>query len=223
MIGTTTALTSSPDPSGQGQAGSRSRPRSPRSSRTGTPTGTVTFHLGSPSGTVVGTGTLNASGAGLHHHQLAPGGDRQPPRRLRRRHPLLRLHLAGAGPDASSAPPTKCTGTYPNFSYGNPHFPFILGTNGNDFVYAVGAGLHRSTVMAATTVSVAGDGNNWIGDGNGNDVVIVGNGSNLVSVGNGTDAVTVGNGSNTVSTGSGTDTVSVGNGNHNQVSVGNGI
>ena len=27
--------------------------------------------------------------------------------------------------------PTKCTGTYPNFFYGNPSFPFILGTNGD--------------------------------------------------------------------------------------------
>ncbi len=117
-VGTSTALTSSPNPSGYGSPVTLTATVT-KSSGTGTPTGTVTFHLGSPSGTVVGTGTLNASGQASCHDQLAPGGDRQPLRRLLGRHPLLGLHLAGAGPERDrsarpSAPgptPTSSTGT----------------------------------------------------------------------------------------------------------------
>ncbi len=120
--------------------------------------------------------------------------------------------------------PPKCTGTYPNFFYGNPHFPFILGTNGDDFIYAFGAS-YIINGFGGNDCIWAGDGNNWISDGNGNDVVIAGNGSNSVERtpwGNGSTDVRidtdVGNGyHNQISVGNGADTITVGTGTYNSV------
>ena len=167
--GTSTALTSSPDPSGQGQ-GVTLTATVTKSSGTGSPTGTVTFHLGSPSGTVVGTGTLNSSGVASTTTSSLPAGTDN----------LYAVYSGDTHFSGSTSPvrvqtviglPPKCTGTYPNFFDGNPHFPFILGTNGNDFIYAFGAS-YIINGFAGNDCLWAGDGNNWIGDGNGNDVVI---------------------------------------------------
>jgi Ca2+-binding RTX toxin-like protein len=57
--------------------------------------------------------------------------------------------------------------------------------------------------------------------GNGNDNVTVGNGNNIVTVGNGNDDIQAGSGSNTVMAGDGNDYVQLGDGNDNVV-VGNG-
>ena len=48
--------------------------------------------------------------------------------------------------------------------------------------------------------------------GNGNDTVQLGNGNNTVTVGNGNDTVQLGNGNNVVVTGNGTDSIQAGNG-----------
>ena len=84
--------------------------------------------------------------------------------------------------------PTKCTGTYPNFFDGNPHFPFILGTNGNDFIYAFGASYFING-FAATTASGPVTGTTGSATATATTCVIAGNGSNTVSVGNGNDTV----------------------------------
>ena len=120
-VGTTTALTSSPNPSGYGSPVTLSATVT-KSSGTGTPTGTVTFHLGSPSGTVVGTGTLNSSGQATSTTSSLPAGTDN----------LYAVYSGDTHFSGSTSPvrvqtviglPTKCTGTYPNFFYGDPHLP----------------------------------------------------------------------------------------------------
>ncbi len=220
LIGTKTALTSSPDPSGLGSPVTLTATVA-KTSRTGTPTGTVTFHLGSPTGPVVGTGTLNASGQASTVTSLLPAGTDN-------------LHAVYGGDTQFSgstspvrvqsviAPPTECTGSYPNFSFGNPHFPFINGTNLNDFVYAVG-GDYWINGYGGNDCIVAGDGDNYITIGNGNDYVSVGNESNWIAVGNGNDTVSVGNGPlNHVWMGNGNDTVTIETGAYNTVILGSG-
>ncbi len=66
-----------------------------------------------------------------------------------------------------------------------------------------------------------GGGNNTVTLGNGNDNVSAGNGTNNVTVGNGNDSVTAGKGNNTVTVGKGNDNVTLGNGN-NVVMAGTG-
>ena len=218
-ISTTTVLASSPDPSALGQSVTLTATVT-KSSGTGTPTGTVTFHLGSPTGTVVGTGTLNSGGQASATTSSLPAGSEN-------------LYAVYAGDTHFSgstshvqiqvviALPAKCTGSFPNFFYGDPHFPFINGTNQGDFVYAVG-GDYFINGFNGNDCLVAGDGNNLITDGNGNDVVSAGNGDNLIAVGNGTDSVTTGNGTNEITAGNGTDNLSTGNGSHNEILVGSG-
>jgi Ca2+-binding RTX toxin-like protein len=67
----------------------------------------------------------------------------------------------------------------------------------------------------------AGGGDNTVRLGNGNDQVQAGNGNNTVTLGNGNDQVQAGNGNNTVTLGNGNDQVQAGNGN-NVVVEGNG-
>jgi hypothetical protein len=67
----------------------------------------------------------------------------------------------------------------------------------------------------------AGNGNNTITLGNGNDHVAAGDGSNTVALGDGNDHVELGNGNNTVTLGNGNDHTSVSDGN-NVVVEGNG-
>ena len=219
-LGTSTALTSSPDPSGQGQ-GVTLTATVTKSSGTGTPTGTVTFHLGSPTGTVVGTGTLNASGlASTAVSSLAAGTDN-----------LYAIYSGDAHFSGSTSPvraqivvglPSVCaSGGYGTYLFGNPGFPFLSGTNGNDFIYAFGASYWVNGYGGNDCID-AGDGNNLLIDGNGNDGVSAGNGSDTVIVGGGNDKVSLGNGADGVETGNGTDTVTVGNGSDSEVIVGNG-
>ena len=77
-----------------------------------------------------------------------------------------------------------------------------------------------------------GNGNNAVMLGNGNDNVQLGNGNNIVTLGDGNNNVLAGNGNNTVVVGGGNDNVLLGNGNnvitlgsgtgHNNVVAGNG-
>ncbi len=219
LVGTTTALTSAPDPSAHGQAVMLTATVT-KTSGSGTPTGTVTFHLGSPTGTVVGTGTVNSSGKATATTSTLPTGTGN----------LYAVYSGDPHFSGSTSPvrvqtviglPTQCTGSYPNFFYGDPHFLLINGTNQGDFVYALGAN-YLINGFNGNDCLVAGDGNNLITDRNGNDVVTAGNGNNLITVGNGGDSVTAGNGTNQIIAGNGTDTVSVGNGSHNQIIAGNG-
>ena len=219
LAGTTTALTSTPNPSLLGQSVTMSATVT-KASGSGTPTGTVSFRLGSPTGTVVGTGTLNSSAKASATTSSLPAGTDD----LYAVYPGD-THFSGSTSPVQVqtvvAPPTKCTGSYPNFFYGTPLSPLINGTNGNDFVYAFGANYLINGFNGNDCIE-AGDGNNFITDGNGTDVVATGNGNNLITLGNGTDSVTAGNGTNQILAGNGTDTVSVGNGSHNQLLVGNG-
>ena len=85
--------------------------------------------------------------------------------------------------------PSVCaSGGYGTYIFGNPGFPFINGTNGNDFIYAFGAS-YLDQRLGGNDCIDAGDGNNVLIDGNGNDGVSAGNGSNAVILGNGNDKV----------------------------------
>jgi Ca2+-binding RTX toxin-like protein len=117
--------------------------------------------------------------------------------------------------------PTGCSGTY-NSIVGNPASPTVNGTNGNDFIYAVGAN-YKINGGQGNDCIVVGDGNNTITDGNGDDVIVAGNGTNTVTSGNGNNRITVGNGSgNKVTAGNGSNTVFLGTGANNTVTLGNG-
>jgi Ca2+-binding RTX toxin-like protein len=75
-----------------------------------------------------------------------------------------------------------------------------------------------------------GGGDNTLALGDGNDSVSAGNGNNTVTLGNGNDTLQFGDGSNVVVEGNGNDSVSAGNGNnlivgglgHHTITVGNG-
>jgi len=218
-IGTTTALTSTPKPSALGNPVTVAATVT-KTSGSGTPTGTVRFSLGSTSNPPIGTGTLNASGqATLVTSSLPAGTDN-----------LYAVYAGDTNFSGSTSPvhiqvvigpPGTCTGTYSTSIIGNPFFPFINGTNGSDFIYAVG-GDYALNGHNGNDCLVAGNGDNRIADGNGNDVVITGNDESAIWVGNGNDQIIVGNGSNSIITGNGIDSVTVGNGSGNRVIVGNG-
>jgi hypothetical protein len=95
--------------------------------------------------------------------------------------------------------------------------------NGNDSIL-LGNGNNVVTFGAGNDSVQAGTGMNTISGGNGNDLVHLGNGSgNSVTLGTGNDTVQIGNGSgNSVTLGSGNDTVQIGNGSNEFVLVGNG-
>ncbi len=220
-IATTTALTSSPNPSLLGESVTLSATVT-KSSGSGTPSGTVSFYLGTPSGThsLLGTGTLNSSGKATFTTTSLPAGTDS----------LYAVYGGGGSFAASTSPvisqvvigpPSICSGSYSNFIIGNPGFPIIFGTPGNSFIYAFGGDF----------LVIGGNGNDciWVGNGdnllidsNGNDAVVAGNGNNTVGLGNGNDKVSVGDGSNGIEAGNGTDSVTVGNGSHNSITVGNG-
>ena len=87
----------------------------------------------------------------------------------------------------------------------------VTAGNGND-VLKLGGG--NNTV-------VLGDGNDTVADGNGNNTVTVGNGNDTIQLGGGNNTVTVGNGNDTIQLGGGSNVVVEGNGN-DSVSAGNG-
>ena len=194
-----------------------------KSSGSGTPTGTVSFYLGTPSGThsLLGTGTLNASAkATLVTLSLPAGTDS-----------LYAVYSGDTNFSGSTSPvisevvvslPSRCTGRYTNWIFGNPAFPNITGTNGNDFIYAFGGNYRVNDFNGDDCCLYAGDGNNWLSDGNGNDVALAGDGNNVFTLGNGNDQIVVGNGTNTIGAGNGSDSVTVGNGSHNGITLGSG-
>jgi Ca2+-binding RTX toxin-like protein len=225
-IATTTALTSSPNPSGLGKPVTLTATVT-KSSGSAAPTGTVSFYSGTPSGTQspLGTGTLNASAKATFVTSSLPAGTDS----------LYAVYSGDTNFETSTSPvisqvvvslPSRCTGNYTNWIFGNPASPNITGTNGNDFIYAFG-GSYRVNDFNGDDCCLyaclyAGDGNNVLSDGNGNDVVLAGDGNNVFTLGNGSDSVIVGNGTNTIGAGNGSDSVTVGNGSHNGITLGSG-
>jgi Ca2+-binding RTX toxin-like protein len=118
--------------------------------------------------------------------------------------------------------PSRCTGRYTNWFFGNPGFPNITGTNGDDFIYAFGGNYRVHDFNGDDCCFYAGNGNNWLSDGNGNNVALAGDGNNVFTLGNGNDQIIVGNGTNTIGAGNGSDLVTVGNGSHNDITLGSG-
>ncbi len=221
-IATNTVLTSAPNPSGLGKPVTLTATVT-KSSGSGTPTGTVNFYSGTPSGThsPVGTGTLNASAKATFVTSSLPVGTDS----------LYAVYTGDTNFETSTSPvisqvvvslPSRCAGNYTNWFFGNPASPNITGTNGNDFIYAFGGNFRVTDFNGDDCCFYGGDGNNWLSDGNGNDVAIAGDGNNVFTLGNGNDQITVGNGTNTIGAGNGSDSVTVGNGNHNGITLGYG-
>jgi hypothetical protein len=220
-IATTTVLSSSPNPSGFGKPVTLTATVT-KSSGSGNPTGTVSFYSGTPSGfhSPVGTATLN-SGKATFTTSLLPAGTDS----------LYGLYSGDTNFSGSTSPvisqvvvsvPSRCTGKYTNWFFGNPASPNITGTNGNDFIYAFRGNFRVNDFNGDDGCFYGGDGNNWLSDGNGNDVALAGDGNNVFTLGNGNDQITVGNGTNTIGAGNGADSVTLGNGSHNGVTLGYG-
>ncbi|MGO9581815.1 MAG: Ig-like domain repeat protein [Acidimicrobiales bacterium] len=221
LVATTTALGSSPNPSQFGKPVTLTATLT-KSSGTGTPTGTVSFYLGTPTGThsLLGTATLTSGQATLVISSLPAGTDS-----------LYAVYGGDTNFSGSTSPvisqvvvslPSRCTDNYTNWIFGNPAFPDITGRNGNDFIYAFGGSYRVNDFNGDDCCLYAGDGNNWLSDGNGNDVAQAGDGNNDFTLGNGNDQIVVGNGTSTIGAGNGSDSVTVGNGPHNGVTLGNG-
>jgi len=87
----------------------------------------------------------------------------------------------------------------------------ISAGDGNDHVTA-GNGNNTITLGNGNDHVTAGDGNNTVTLGDGNDHVELGNGNNTVSLGNGNDHTSVGDGNNVVVEGNGNDKITAGNG-----------
>ena len=240
VISTTSVLTSSPNPSTPGQSVTFT---DTVSASTGTPGGTVTFYSCTSNTcstkTSLGTKTL-ASGQATFSTTSLPVGTAYV-EAIYSASGTYSGSTSGVDSQVVIGMPSVCaSGGFGSYIFGNPSFPFVNGTNGNDFIYAFGANYWINGFSGNDCID-AGDGNNVVTDGDGNDGVSAGNGANVVVLGsgndkanlgngsdgvwagNGTDAVWMGNGSNdTVMLGSGSDTVTVGNGSGGQVSVGNG-
>ena len=221
LVATTTALTSSPNPSQFGKPVTLTATVT-KSSGSGTPNGTVSFYLGTPAGihSLLGTGTLTSGQATVVTSSLPAGSDS-----------LYAVYSGDTNFSGSTSPvisqvvvslPSRCTGNYTNWIFGNPAFPDITGTNGNDFIYAFGGNYRVNDFNGDDCCLYAGDGNIVLSDGNGNDVALAGDGNNAFTLGNGNDQVVVGNGTNTIGAGGGSDSVTVGNGNQNGIILGNG-
>ncbi len=246
---TRTVLTSSPNPSALGGPVTLTATVAP-SSGPGTPSGTVDFYSGTPSGThtLLGTGTLNFRDQATLTISSLPAGANS----------LYAVYVGAPNFSTSTSPvisqvviarPSKCTGNYSNWIDGQPGSPIISVARGDSFVYLFGAnyfvhgsdgndcfyGGNGNNVFSdgnGNDCFNVGDGNNVLSDGNGNDIVVAGkgnntvtegNGSDQITVGNGTDTVTVGNGSNSdIALGNGTDTVTVGSGSYNVITLGSG-
>jgi Ca2+-binding RTX toxin-like protein len=90
----------------------------------------------------------------------------------------------------------------------------VVGFNGNENIQ-LGTTLTIAAVVSAGNGDdhvTPGNGNNTVTLGNGNDSVTLGNGSNVVVEGNGHDQVQAGNGNNLIVGGLGKHTIQVGNG-----------
>jgi hypothetical protein len=221
VIATTSVLTSSPNPSTPGTSVTFT---DTVSASTGTPSGTVTFYSCNTNTcstkNSLGTKTL-ASGQATYSTTSLPVGTTS----------VEAIYSASGNYSGSTSnvvsqvvigvPSVCASGGYGGYLFGNPSFPFIDGTNGNDFIYAFGASYWINGFGGNDCID-AGDGNNVVTDGDGNDGVSAGNGSNAVVLGNGNDKVSLGNGSDGVWAGNGSDAVSMGNGSNDSVILGNG-
>ena len=166
-----------------------------------TPIGTVSIYSGTPTGarTLLGTRTLDASGAALLRLTSLPAG-------------TVSLHAVYSGTDlfatstsplaiqAVIAPPAQCTAKYATQTIATPDSPVVRGTKGNDFIYAVGADFR-------------------IKGGKGRDCLVVGDGDNIIRSGSGADVIIAGDGRNTIKVLSSRNTVIVGNGAGNTITV----
>ncbi len=219
-LGTSSVLTSSPNLSTYGSAVTFSDTVKAPS---GTPGGTVTFYSCTTNAcstkTSLGIEPL-ASGKATLSTSTLPVGTTY----LEAVYPATGNYLGSTSivPQVVVGIPSVCSSSgYSTYIFGNPAFPLIYGTNGNDFIYAFG-GNYWIDDGAGNNCIDAGDGNNVIFDGNGNDGISAGNGSNAVVLGNGSDKVSLGNGSDGVVVGNGNDTVTVGTGSFNDVWLGDG-
>jgi hypothetical protein len=89
----------------------------------------------------------------------------------------------------------------------------VTAGNGNNNVH-LGNGNNTVTLGNGNDNIQAGNGSNMVTAGGGNDNVTLGNGNNVLTLGNGNDNATLGNGSNTVVSGNGNDNILTGNGNN---------
>lgn len=187
-----------------------------------TPSGTVSFYLGTPitSHSLIGTETLTSNGkATLTTSTLPLGSDN-----------LFAVYNGDSTFASSTSPvivqvviakPGHCSDSYNNWFYGSPGSSNIQGSTGNNFFW-VPSGSFQIYGNNGSNCFWGGDGNNGYTGGNGHNEITCGNGNNGILVGNGNDDVQVGDGTNQITLGAGNDTVSVGNGNGNHVTVGNG-
>ena len=218
---TSTILTSSPNPSVAGAPVTLVAHVLPASG-VGTPTGTVNFYVGSPTGahTLLGVAPLGVNGrANLVTTSLAVGHDT-----------LYAVYGGDPAFSSSVSPPVvqvvlsrpgECSDTYTHWVFGDATSPTISAPSGNDFFYLFGANFHARGGGGDDCYD-AGDGDNTFTDGDGHDRVFAGNGHNTVTLGNGGDHVLLGNGTNVVSLGNGNDTVTLGNGSKSTVTLGGG-
>jgi len=187
-----------------------------------TPTGTVTFFLGTPftSHTALGTETLTSDGKATLTTTTLPAGSDS----------LFAVYNGDSTYASSTSPliihvvlakPGQCTDSYDDWFYGSPGLSNIQGSSGNNFFW-VPNGSFKVNGFNGNNCVWGGDGNIGYSGGNGHNEITCGNGNNGISVGNGNDDVQVGDGKNQINLGGGNDTVVVGNGNGNRVVVGNG-
>jgi large repetitive protein len=219
-LGTTSSLTSSPNPSTYDSSVTFSDTIKASS---GTPGGTVTFYRCTTNAcstkTSLGTEPL-VSGKATFSTSTLPVATTY----VEAVYPATGNYLGSTSivPQVVVGIPSVCAGGgYSTYIFGNPAFPSIYGTNGNDFIYAFG-GNYWINGLGGNDCFDAGDGNNVIFEGDGNVGVSIGNGSNAVVLGNGNDKVSLGNGSDGVVVGNGNDTITLGDGSQSGVVVGNG-
>ncbi len=225
LTGTSTALTTSPNPSFVGDSVSLTATVASLANPLPHPapvTGTVDFFTGTPTGThtLLGSGPLNTGEKVIISTSSLPLGTTN-----------LYAVYVGTTTFASSTSPavaqqviarvSDCRGSYSRWWVGGPGWSSYRGSNVNNFFYAPNGSYHVNGQNGNDCFD-GGDGDNWFNDGNGSVDVYGGNGSNHITLGDGDDSVNVGNGSNTIWAGNGDDGVNVGSGSHNQLTFGNG-
>jgi hypothetical protein len=224
-VATTTVLTSAPNPSVFGKSVVFSATVA-TSSGTGTPTGTVNFYTCTSATncippTSLGSGTLS-SGKATYSTSTLPVGTTYVEAVYEGVTGFFSASTSDIVPQEVVSLPSRCTGRYTNWIFGNRASPNITGTNGDDFIYAFGGNYRVHDFNGDDCCFYSGDGNNVLSDGNGNDVALAGDGNNVFTLGDGNDQIIVGNGTNTIGAGNGSDSVSVGNGSHNGITLGSG-
>jgi hypothetical protein len=237
--GTTVVLTSSPNPSPYGAAVALTAKVHKLSGRA-TPTGTVSFYLGTPVGghTLLGDRPLGANGRAVLSTSPLPAGTDS----------LYAVyagdsHFAGSTSSVVTqvvvALPNGCSGPY-NWRVANRYHRTVIGTGGDDFVYAVD-GRHAVYARGGDDCIQVGNDDSFVDGSSGDDVVLAADGDNVIVLGSGDNRVTAGVGRNRIGAGdddntvtlagsgnrvrlgSGTNTVTItGGGSHNAISAGRG-